>query len=274
MSKPILINLIDSFIATIPKEQLTDSTNFYWDWIKRITELDKSYDTGYSLLGTWVKKEHQLSWHRPGLYFVYAYEYVNLLNSDSSNRRVRAHLVSIFDLDSEGIAHLLHSCAYEKGDYAVQCWSVIDRSLLAQTKPKPLPDVEKDQKPGNSETQASETITVNSAIALCTALQSQKDLVEEETMGQTKQTPLRDLLIRYAIVAQVDRRVRSLPTEQVDIAAVATKSFDWGIEYLFDIFRLDLSRELGVDWRLLPAVKLKGDWIEFYCSETFTEQDL
>lgn len=263
MPKPILINLIDTFIAAVPPEQLTDGTTFHHDWIKRITGLDKSHDTGYSLLGTWVKKENQLSWQRPGLYFVYAYEYVNLPKLDGSGRRVRAHLVSIFDLDCEGIAHLLHSSTYEKGDYAVQGWSVIDQWLLAHTKPKPLPIIEEDRSFGGKA--PLEILTVNSAIAL--SVSPLDNLKDEKSTKLPKQMPLRDLLIRYAIEAQASRRVRSLPLEQVDISQVVTKSFDWGTEYLFDVFRLDLSRELGVDWSLLPTIKLQADWIEFYFEE-------
>lgn len=255
MPKPVLINLIDSFIAATPTEKLSDGETFHWQWIKRITGLDKSQDTGYSLLGHWAKKEDRLSWQRSGLYFVYAHEYVNLPRSDGRDRRVLAHLVSIFELDSEGIAHLLHSCAYEKGDYAVRCWEVIDRWLLAQTKPKPLPIIE--------EREAGEPpLTVSSAIASFIPKSSERS-PSADPQESAKQIALKDLTIRYAIEAQTDRKERILSKEQVDISCVATKTFDWGVEYLFDVYRLELSRELGVDWRLLPAVKLQGDWIEF-----------
>lgn len=58
-----------------------------------------------------------------------------------------------------------------------------------------------------------------------------------------------------------------MPKESVDITSVATKQFSWGWEYLFDIYRLDLSRELGVDWRSLPSVEIRGEWLEFHFYE-------
>ncbi len=270
MPKPVLINLIEAFIAATPKAKLTDGKTFYYSWIKRITGLDKSHDTGYSLLGKWVEKEDRLAWQRLGLYFVYAYEYVNLPKTNGSDHRVRAHLVSIFDLDSEGIAHLLHSCAYEKGDYAVHCWEVIDRWLLAHTKPKPLPVIEAGEVGGHQTSESA--LTVSSAMAAPAARSQISSIVPKSTerspagepKESAKQIALKDLMIRYAIEAQTDRKSRVLPREQVDIACVATKTFDWGTEYLFDVYRLDLSRELGVDWRLLPEVKLQGDWLEFH----------
>lgn len=260
MPKPVLINLIDAFIAATPIEKLSDSKTFQWDWIKRITGLDKAHDTGYSLLGHWVKKEDQLSWQRPGLYFVYAHQYVNLPKSDGSDRRVLAHLVSIFDLDSEGIAHLLHSGAYEKRDYAVHCWEVIDRWLLAHTQPKPLPVIEQGEVGGSQESELE--LTISSALASVVPKSIEKS-AKSAPQELAKQIALKDLIIRYAIEAQTDRKSRVLPKERVDINGVATKTFAWGTEYLFDVYRLDLSRELEVDWRLLPEMKLQGDWIEF-----------
>ncbi len=262
MAKPISLNLIDTFLAAMPEEKLTEGKTFHWKWIKRITGLNKSDDTGYSLLGKWVTKENQLSWQRPGLYFIYAYEWINLPKADGSDHRVRAHLVSIFDLDSEGIAHLLHSDVYEKGDYAVQCWGIIDQWLLAHTKPKPLPSIQEEQAE-ISELLESPPLTVS---AVLTAASPPVPEIPIDA-NSTSKTPLRDLIIRYAIEAQFNRSVRAMPRESVDITPVATKQFSWGTEYLFDIYRLDLSRELGVDWRSLPSVEIRGEWLEFHFSE-------
>jgi len=261
MPKPVLINLIEAFIAATPKEKLTDGKTFYYSWIKRIIGLDKSHDTGYSLLGKWVEKEDRLAWQRPGLYFVYAYEYVNLTKNNGSDRRVLAHLVSIFDFDSEGIAHLLHSYAYEKGDYAVHCWEVIGQWLLAHTKPKPLPVIEEGEVGRHQISESA--LTVGSAISSIVPKSTERSAAGDPKES-AKQIALKDLMIRYAIEAQTDRKSRVLPREQVDITCIATKTFDWGTEYLFDVYRLDLSRELGVGWRLLPEVKLQGDWLEFH----------
>lgn len=259
MAKPLLLNLIDTCLAALPQE--AKGKDFYWDWGKRLTGINKKHDNGYSLLGDWISKENQQAWQRPGLYFFYAHRYIDLPASASKNRREQRHLVSIFELNDEGIATLIHMATYEKGDYAVQCWNIIDRWLFDHPQLKP-----KEQKKQQTQQLEPESpLTVDSAIALAAP---HTPIVEKqpESSPQNQKASLRDLMIRFAIEAQFNRGDRVMPLDRVNLVMVVTKTFPWGEERLFDVYRVELARAIGIDWRLLPEVKQEQDWLVFHFS--------
>lgn len=257
MAKPLLLNLIDACLNALPEG------DFYWDWGKRVTGLNKKHDNGYSILGEWVSKEDQQAWQRPGLYLFYAHRYIDC----NSNKREKRHLVSLFDLNDEGIATLLHAATYPKSDWAVHCWQFIDRWLfdhhhdLAKFKREPE-QIEDD----DAELELTEpSLTANSAIALAAQPTNSTTNKQATPNDNTGKTPIRELIIRFAIEAQFDRRDRSVPLSQVDISAVPQKQFPWGIEKLFDVYRWELARELGIHWSLLPEVQPELDeWLLFH----------
>lgn len=152
---------------------------------------------------------------------------------------------------------------YEKGDYAVQCWNIIDRWLFDHPQVKP-----KDQNKQQTQQPESESpLTVDSVIALAVP-QTPPEEKQPESSPQNQKVSLRDLIIRFAIEAQFNKGDRVIPIERVDLGQVVTKIFPWGEERLFNIYQVELATAIGVNWRLLPEVKQEQDWLVFHFSSS------
>ena len=240
MSKPLLLNLSDSLLEAIP------SGSYEYDWFKKIEGIDRNQTTGYSLEGDFISHVDSLEYHRPGLYLVYAKRFIEV-----DGKKGNYHLCTLFEINEEGLAVVIHQGAYPKRDWAVHLWEVIDNWLLAYPSSPKKKRAKKNQKPPSLSNVAQELLF----------------LTEQH---QPLQTPISNLIIRYAIEAQVDRRDRILPREQVDLCKLPTKEFPWGRDYLIDKYLADLAYQLGVDRRLLPNVMIDEKFITF----AFPKEDI
>ena len=239
-SKPLLLNLADTLLEVFP------SKSYHYDWFKKVEGINRNETTGYSLKGDFISHVDSLEYHRPGLYLVYAKRFVEV-----DGEKGYYHLCILFEINEEGLAILIQQGAYPKRDWAVHLWEAIDNWLLAHPKP---PKKKRARKKAEQPTSAN----------------IEPVLLSEPGQHQPLQTPISTLIIRYAIEAQVERRDRIFPKEQIDLGKLPTKEFPWGKDYLLDKYLADLAYQLGVDRRLLPNVMIDEKFITF----AFPKEDI
>lgn len=134
MAETIIVNLREALAAA--EGGFEDPLRRYnGGWTKTITELDKSHDNGYSLVGGFIKKETVQAHQTPGLY----------LDCDiGGSRKNQVKYYTLFELKVDGTARVLETLSERAGrtsDWAIKLWPAVETYFAEKAAGKEIPSL-------------------------------------------------------------------------------------------------------------------------------------
>ena len=130
----ILVN-----VEEIAKQTVTDFSRYNGGWIKQITALDKTKNNGYSHIGDFVGNKS--IWIRSGSIFLDC--------SKSGSRKNQHWSYTLFKINADGVGeviplddmgHVAYGWDGQGGDWAVEFWPAIEKTLAEQAEKYPAID--------------------------------------------------------------------------------------------------------------------------------------
>lgn len=122
----ILVNLLKEICAAVANEGGYKPTRYNGGWTKRIERLDKSVDTGYSLVGEFANKSDTTALQVPGLF----------LDCDiGGSRKNQDKIYTLFELRNNGTVEIITQNKQTRS-WAVDLWPDVEEYFEWKNKPE------------------------------------------------------------------------------------------------------------------------------------------